>query len=158
MDHRTLYLPQAIAQLLPRLVPANQPMQYLFAFYVSEQGDLLARYVDVGTEQRVTLDGQSVVAVPVADRIGADGVVTTHYVDRNDGQWLGTVGDDGKLQVLPTDADTLRKAWPDFVVLPDPTPVVDEDVANPVKPLERPKVLQSDLLPPKVDAGGAGGR
>ncbi len=158
VDHDVSYLPQAIAQLLPRLLPVDEAKQYMFSFYVSEQRDTLARYVDVGREQTVTLDGRRVQAVPIADRVGADGVITTHYVDRADGQWLGTVSDDGRLEVLPTDPDTLHKAWPAFAVLPPPGPLVIEEPANPIKPLDRPRVLPGDLVPSKVDAAGPAGR
>ncbi len=158
VDHDVSYLPQAIAQLLPRLVPVDEPEQYMFSFYVSEQRDTLARYVDVGRQRAVTLDGRTVQAVPVADRVGADGVVTTHYVDPVDGQWLGTVSDDGRLEVLPTDADTLRKAWPTFAELPPPGPLVVDEPVNPIKPLDRPRVLPGDLMPPKVDGSAPAGR
>ncbi len=147
------YLTQAWAQLLPRLLPADQPKQYLFAFYVAEERQLLARYVDVGEERTVTLDGQRVRAVPISDRIGADGVVTTHYVSRDDGQWLGTTSDDGRLLVLPTDAESLQKAWPGFAVLPPPGPIVEQDLA----PDDRRRISADDLkVPPAADPGAAG--
>jgi hypothetical protein len=106
------YLPQALGQLLPRLLPLSDPQTYMFASYVSNQREVMARYVDVLEEQDVELDGQHMQAVPVRDRIGVEGAATTHYLTPQ-GQWLGSVSDDGKLMVLPTDADSIRKTWKD---------------------------------------------
>ena len=121
------YLSQAMSQLLPQLLPVDGPHKYLFAYYVSEQRHLLARYVDVGVEQVVTLDGRQVRAVPITDRIGIDGADTVHYVSRDDNAWLGSVSDDGRLLVLPTDAETLSKTWPKFAELPEPPPPAEVD-------------------------------
>ena len=52
------YLPQALGQLLPRLLPLGQPKTYLFATWVSESRALMMRYVDVGTESRVEFNGR----------------------------------------------------------------------------------------------------
>jgi hypothetical protein len=106
------YLPQALGQLLPRLLPLNDSQTYMFASYVNNQREVMARYVDVMPEQEVDLEGQKVQAVPVRDRIGVEGAGTTHYLTRQ-GQWLGSVSDDRKLMVLPTDADSIRKIWKD---------------------------------------------
>ncbi len=154
------YLPQALAQLLPRLLPVDQPSKYMFAFYVSGQRQLLYRYVDVGTEREVTLGGRRTRAVPITDRIGADGVVTTHYVDRVGNEWLGSVSDEGKLEVLPTDDATLQQTWPGFKVLPDPITQTEDDV-RPRAPGEgpvRPPMGPPQSLPPRLDAGPFGGR
>jgi len=106
------YLPQALGNLLPRLLPLDDAEGYMFAFYVSNQREVMARYIDVLPEQEVELDGQKMQAIPVKDRIGVEGAGTTHYLTRH-GQWLGSVSDDQKLVVLPTDADTIRKTWKD---------------------------------------------
>jgi hypothetical protein len=106
------YLPQALGQLLPRLLSLSEPQTYMFASYVSNQREVMARYVDVLEEQEVDLDGQKVQAVPVKDRIGVEGAATTHYLTPK-GEWLGSVSDDGKLMVLPSDADSIRKIWKD---------------------------------------------
>lgn len=112
------YLPQALGQMLPRLLP-NDPAQYLFAFYVGGQRNVMGRYVDVLETREVELDGQTYRAVPISDRIGVDGIPTTHYVTRQ-GQWLGSVSEDSKSIVLPTDLATLEKTWPGFVLSPEP--------------------------------------
>ena len=137
------YLPQALAQLLPRVLPVDEPKQYLFAFYVGEQRTVIYRYVDVGVERAVDLDGQSVRAVPIGDRVGADGVVTTHYVDRASGQWLGTSGDDGRLLVLPTNPQSLQASFPAFTALPAPVPPVENE---PVRAQYRKDNIQADDL------------
>jgi hypothetical protein len=112
------YLPQAIGELLPRLVPLDDPKTYMFAAYVSDAHEVMARYVDVETMQDVELDGRMQRAFVVKDRIGVDGSVTKHYLTR-DGQWLGSVNEDQKLTVLPTDAETILMLWKDAKLAPD---------------------------------------
>jgi hypothetical protein len=41
-----------------------------------------------------------------------DGAPTLHYLTR-DGQWLGSVNEEQKLTVLPSDAETIRMLWKD---------------------------------------------
>jgi hypothetical protein len=113
------YLPQALGQMLPRLLPSDEPAQYMFGFYVSGQRNVMSRYVDVLETKDVDLDGQTVRAVPITDRIGVDGIPTTHYCTRQ-GQWLGSVNDESKTVVLPTDEKTLERLWPGFSVAPEP--------------------------------------
>ncbi len=104
------YLPFALAELLPRLLPPDQPEMYMFASYVSDQHEVMARYVDVSGVEDVTLDGQAVRAVLVKDRIGVDGSPTVHYLTP-DGKWLGTVNEEQKLLILPSDARTISQLW-----------------------------------------------
>ena len=105
------YLPQALGQLLPRLLPLDHPSAYLFYSWVSDQHEVMARYVDVEGVQSVTLDGASLRAVVVKDRIGVDGPPTYHYLTRQ-GQWLGSTSPASDLVVLASDADTVRRMWP----------------------------------------------
>jgi hypothetical protein len=104
------YLPEAVGHLLPRLLPRREPKTFLFATYVSDRREVMMRYVDVGTEKEVELDGQRVMAVPISDRVGLEGSVTIHYVSP-EGKYLGSVNKDSKITVLPTDAATLQKMW-----------------------------------------------
>jgi hypothetical protein len=104
------YIDQALAHLLPRLVPRNEPNKYMFASYVPEKRAVMARYVDVGIEQEVTIGGRPVMAVPVRDRIGLEGSITTHYIGAS-GQYLGSSSPDTKIEILPTDAATLQHIW-----------------------------------------------
>jgi hypothetical protein len=104
------YIPEALAHLLPRLVPRNEPAKYMFASYVPEKQAVMARYVDVGVEQQVTIGGKQVMAIPVRDRLGLEGSVTTHYVNAA-GQYLGAVSPDQKVEILPSDAATLVAVW-----------------------------------------------
>jgi hypothetical protein len=132
------YLPQAMGQMLARLLPID-PEKYLFSFYVSNQKNVMARYVDVGKAVDITLDGQQYHAIPIADRIGVDGIPTVHYVTK-DGQWLGSVNEDSKLLVLPCDAGTLEAIWKSdpkgFAICPVP-PLPEElpVVKKPTTPL-----------------------
>ena len=114
------YLPQVYGSLLPHLVsgPASgsttgsREKTYLFASFVPDNGEVMTRYVDVKPEREVSLDGKMVRAVPVEDRIGLDGSVTTHYLSP-DGVYLGSVNPESKIVILPTDAATLQKLWAD---------------------------------------------
>jgi len=104
------YLPQALGHLLPRLLPLNEPKTYLFAVWVSDSREVMKRYIDVDSESTVTLAGQKVRAVPIHDRIGVEGSVTTHYVSP-DGKYLGSVNEDSQITVLASDKATLEKIW-----------------------------------------------
>jgi hypothetical protein len=125
------YLPQAMGQMLPRLLPADAG-QYYFASYVSSQKNLMARYVDVGKPTEALLDGKEIYAIPISDRIGVEGIPTIHYVT-HDGKWLGSVVEDSKLVVLPADEKTLTAIWKNdsrgFKVCPLPEPQKDEPTA-----------------------------
>jgi hypothetical protein len=106
------YLPQAMGYLLPRLVDLKDPKGYMFASYVSEARGVMSRYVDVGRERNVVLDGKKHLAVPVQDRLGLEGSITTHWMSV-DGKYLGSTNDDSKLTIVPSDEATLRKIWAD---------------------------------------------
>ena len=162
-----IYLPQAVGQVLPELLP-QQPGEYLFQWYVSEQGDTLGRYVDVRPAADVVIDGQRVNgAVPIEDRIGIDSPPTIHYV--KDGQWLGDVVDDGAVMYLPTTAAELKTAWGDrfHVYAIDPVTVAAAPVGKPPaaragdaapRPVHRygPDVPGLDTAP--IQPNGGGGR
>jgi hypothetical protein len=105
------YLPQAIGHLLPRLLPIREPKTYLFATYVGDRREVMMRYVDVATEKEVDLAGQKLRAVPITDRLGIEGSPTIHYVDPASGKYLGSVNNESKLIVLPTDKEFLQKKW-----------------------------------------------
>jgi len=106
------YLPGALNHLLPRVLPQNEPKTYLFASWIGDQAEVMKRYVDVGAEQYVTLDGKRLRAIPVADRIGVEGTVTTHYVSPQ-GAYLGSLNNDSKILILATDKPALEKIWKD---------------------------------------------
>jgi hypothetical protein len=106
------YLPQALGHLLPRLLPLGDARTYMFATYVNDQREVMSRYIDVQREQDATLDGRHVRAIPVIDRIGVQGSATTHYITR-DGQWLGSVNEDAKIAVLPSDEGEIKRLWKD---------------------------------------------
>lgn len=109
------YIPQAIVHLLPRLLPLKDPKAYVFSSYLSDQHEIFRRYYDVLAETNVTLNGQTVRAVPVVERVGYEGAPTYHYLSK-DGRYLGSVNEKAKLTILPTDAATLQQLWsnPDF--------------------------------------------
>lgn len=141
------YLPQALGQLLPRLIPLRDTKTYLFASYVSDRHELMMRYVDVLPAKDVSIGGQTYHAVPISDRIGIQGQPTLHYYTI-EGKYLGTVAPAAKITILPTDPETLQKLWDnnadltkpkardDLVPAPAPTPKVPASPGEvqPVRP------------------------
>jgi hypothetical protein len=135
-DAPPFYLPQALSYMLPRLLPFKEPKTYMFAAYVSD-GDhgmpaVMSRYVEVQPPMTVELDGQRVVAVPVRDQLGLQGPITMHYLNPDSGAFLGTVakgtdrnGKETVDMILPTDAVTLKRLWPNCN-LTRPDKIVDE--------------------------------
>src|SRR5205814_8550627 len=109
------YLPQAMGHLLPRILPRWDPKSYLFANYVPDLAEVAYRFVDVGPEQEVTLDGQKLHAISIKDRIGLEGSITTHYISP-EGKYLGSTNVDSDITILPTDRATLEKVWKDAVL------------------------------------------
>lgn len=104
------YIPEAVGAMLPRLLPLNRPVTYLFQSYIGEQREVMHRYVDVGFEKTVQLGGQTVQAIPISDRIRLEGSPTVHYMSP-EGKYLGSVNEEAKLTILPTDKATLEKIW-----------------------------------------------
>jgi hypothetical protein len=104
------YLPQALSHLLPRLLPLREPKSFMFAVYVSDESKVMHRYVEVGSEQIVELEGQAVRAVPITDRVRLEGVPTVHYMTP-EGKYLGSINKQSGTMILPTDAATLQKKW-----------------------------------------------
>lgn len=104
------YIPQAIGSMLPRLVPLDRPVTYLFQSYVGDQHEVILRYVDVGFQKRVTIDGQAVAAIPISDRIRLEGTPTVHYMSPQ-GKYLGSENAASKVWILPTDKATLERIW-----------------------------------------------
>jgi hypothetical protein len=68
------------------------------------------RYVDVGFEKVVEIGGKKVRAIPISDRIRLEGMPIVHYMSP-EGQYLGSINEELKLQILPTDKATLEKLW-----------------------------------------------
>ena len=106
------YIPQALGHLLPRLLPLFEQKGYMFASYESENREVMSRYVDVGREEQVQLGGKTMRAIPICDRIGLEGAVTTHYMSP-EGVFLGSVNEETKITYLPTDRATLMSIWKD---------------------------------------------
>jgi hypothetical protein len=128
------YLPQTTGHLLPRLLPLTRRSMddvrsYMFANYVADTRQVMSRYVDVGDEGDFTFAGHSIHAIPVNDRLGWRGSVTTHYLTR-DGRYLGSENKDTHTVIIPTDATTLLGIWrgkanltpPGAVLRPGATP------------------------------------
>jgi hypothetical protein len=110
-DLAPYYLPQALSNLLPRLVPLDEAKGYLFLVWVSNERELVHRYIDVEKEQPVTFGGQTIRAVVVKDRLGLEGDPTYHYFSR-DGRYLGYETPSANLTVLVSDQKTLEGLWP----------------------------------------------
>ena len=122
------YLPLALGEMLPRLLPLNEPKGYAFATYLTNQRSVVMRYVDVKPEASVTLGGQTRRLIPIEDRLGRTGDPTIHYMTP-DGKYVGSVNPSAKLQVLPSDPQTLKTVWKD-VDLSRPADVADDKPAR----------------------------
>ena len=119
----------------------KEPKTYMFAIFVSDNRQVMERYVDVGVAGDFVLNGQRIHAIPVKDRVGLEGPLTTHYVSATpDSQgryvYLGSENKDTKITVVATDAQTLQKIWSD---------------AN----LTRPRILERPVERPPVVAPAA---
>jgi len=152
------YVPQAISSILPRLVPP-QPKTYMFATFVPTPwletsqsnggGKVMSRYIDVLPMQDVTLNGQNLRGVPVTDRIGRNGVLTTNYLSPDGKRFLGSTctynetdaeGNEKPTTIVtvPCDAQTLQRIWPhpDFGVPQEmPRKPVESDSGAAAMPL-----------------------
>ncbi|HEX4124724.1 MAG TPA: hypothetical protein VHY37_08365 [Tepidisphaeraceae bacterium] len=104
------YTPQAISHLMPRLLPLHEPQGYLFAEYVGDAREVMMRYMDVLPKQAVNIMGKSVIAIPIDDRVGLDGTVTTHYFSPA-GKYLGSETRDTDTWVIPSTSDAIEKIW-----------------------------------------------
>ena len=129
------YLPQAVSYLLPRLVPMGMDKTYMFAVYVPETREVMARYIDVHAPQKVEFNHQVVRATLVDDRIGLEGPVTTHYFAA-DHSWLGSSNKTTGITVLPSDEKTLLALWKDAILsAPDaPERPANAPAAQPAAP------------------------
>jgi len=136
-DLPPFYLPQAMAHLLPRLLPRSEARTYLFATYVSERQEVMRRYVDVLDEQDVKLGAKTLRVIPVKERLGLEGAVTTHYISP-EGKFLGSVNEETKVTILITDQETLHRLWQGKIDLTPPNEVVD-----PTNPTTAPSARQS---------------
>jgi len=106
------YLPEAISHLLPRIVAKLPPKGYVVGVYNSDRRAVMMRYVDVLPEATVELDNKKVRAIPVNDRLGLEGPVTTHYISPK-GEYLGSINKENHITILPADAATLQTMWKD---------------------------------------------
>lgn len=111
-DLPPFYISQAIAVLLPHIVPLNNPTGYLFATYSADSREVMLRYLDVKPETDVKLNGKLLRAVPVVDKIGLQGEPTTHYMSAA-GAYLGSVNESTKFEIEPADHDTILAAFKD---------------------------------------------
>jgi hypothetical protein len=123
LDVPVFYVPQAFSFILPEILPLK-PKTYMFATFVPSSpenssatgGNVMARYIEVLPVQHVKFRGQEFDAIPVTDKIGLDGPLTTIYLSIG-GKFLGsttTVTDGDKttlVEVVPTDAQTLDHIW-----------------------------------------------
>ena len=118
------YTSQAISHLMPRLLPLHQPTGYLFAEYVGDAREVMMHYMDVLPQQAVNIMGRNVIAIPIDDRIGLDGTVTTHYFTPA-GKYLGSETRDTDTWVIPSTSDAIEKIWSNNAQL-----VVPHAIAN----------------------------
>ena len=106
------YLPQAFSHLFPRLLPLVEPKGFEVVIWVSSEGEVIRRYLDVEQDRRVTIGGKPVRAIAVKDQIGQEGVPTYHYFALEGGKYLGSMTEANKTMVVPVDKATILERWP----------------------------------------------
>jgi hypothetical protein len=124
-DLPVFYFPQALGHLLPRIV-AGEQKTFLFAVWVADRQEVMARYVDVLGPQDVKLAGRSFRANVIQDRIGLEGAPTYHYVSLPPTpgnaqtantpyipRYLGSSTPSARIEIVPADEATIRRTFPD---------------------------------------------
>lgn len=114
------YLPQAVQQMLPRLVPLDKPQTYMFAPYISDRREVMSQYVNVDRPDEVAWMGRKMKVIPVYSRLGLEGTTTIHYLSP-EGQYLGstatytgeTPSQTTTVQMIPADQAAIKQLWPD---------------------------------------------
>ena len=113
-DLPPFYLPLAARHLLPRMVVDHSlrgVRTYLFYTYIPETRDVRALYVDVSEEKKTTFNGQDIMAITVAERVGLAGSPMFHYVTA-EGKYLGSEKPAAKYKVIISDEAELLNIWP----------------------------------------------
>lgn len=106
------YVPQALAYLMPRLVPLLEPKGYLVATYEPNRKSVMTRYVDVLEPQFATFAGKRQPAIAVEERVGLAGQPTTHYFTPA-GEYLATTIAATNTTILPTTQAEILAIWKD---------------------------------------------
>lgn len=109
-DLPPFYLPNALVEMLPRLVDLKNPTGYLFAVYNSNQRQVTMLYVDVKPTTDITFDGKRRTVVPVQMRHGMNAKPTIHYMSP-DGKYVGTIDGESNATLIPSDESTLKSLW-----------------------------------------------
>jgi hypothetical protein len=105
------YIPQAIASMLPRLVPLTEAKTYLFLVWVGNERELIKRYIDVEPVRTDTFGGQTFKAIVVRDRIGLEAEPTSHYFSV-DGKYLGSFNKSNGVTMVVSNQQVMAKLWP----------------------------------------------
>jgi hypothetical protein len=161
-DLPPFYLPQAISYLLPRLVPLGEPKGYMFMSYTADNREVTSRYVDVLDQRKVEFNNKIVRAVPVEDRIGLEGAVTTHYLSPT-GEWFGSENKETGYTVIPSNEATLLNLWKDAnLIVPDAVgpekPATPQAVGEEAPAARKPSPAKESETPAKPAPGRLGTR
>jgi hypothetical protein len=141
---QVFYTPRALAWMMPRLVAEGRPKTYLFSMYVEDTREVMLRYLDVGTPRVVTITGRPLRAIPVSDRLGLMGSVTTHYVSPT-GEYLGSENKDSGITTVASNKDELMKIWHGQADPKQPGAIEEPD--------DHPSGGRSALIPPPIESG-----
>jgi hypothetical protein len=110
------YVPEALDFVLPALLAQQPPSTYMVATWDDDQKGVIRRYLDVGREQSVELDGKTVNVIPVEDRVGLEGETTIHYILPGSRE-IATRNPAGVLS-LSTDRATLLSLYKTAILTP----------------------------------------
>lgn len=105
------YVPTVVNQMLPRLLPINEPRKYLFGTWVSSEREVINRFMDVELPAPLTFAGRRVTAAKITDRVGLEGNPTYHYVAM-DGKYLGSETPATGVRVIATTQQAILTLFP----------------------------------------------
>ena len=105
-----IYLPQALGQLLPRLIDLDKPAAYAFAVYSSETNSFDMRTFTVLGTDRIAVGNRHVQAVKATDQAAAGAEAATLWLD-TDGNLLRMQTADG-MTMTPASRDAVLRRFP----------------------------------------------
>lgn len=105
------YIPAAVEHLLPRIAARWGKNTYLVAVYNPEKREIYQQYLDVEGLKNENIQGQTRLVIVVTTRLGLSGPRTRHFIDPEAYTWLGSVNEESKVELWPSDKETLIKIW-----------------------------------------------
>lgn len=106
------YVPVALANQLPRMLPLHEPKGYLIAAWEGGIPAVVLRYLDVEAVREIRFAGTSQKLITVRERLGLEGDPTLHYFSE-DGRYIGSITESLGMSMVVTTEAVLKKTFPD---------------------------------------------